>query len=128
MKLRSPLGRVLGLGAAGHGVLDWWRQRVTSVALVPLGVWLLVALSSLASFDHATVTAWIASGWTPVLLALFIVVAAQHSQLGLRVIIEDYVHHAGWKTATLLVVNFAHVLLAAAGLYAVLRLAVGAQS
>jgi succinate dehydrogenase / fumarate reductase, membrane anchor subunit len=128
VKLRSPLGRVLGLGAAGHGVHDWWRQRVTSIALVPLGVWLLVALSSLASFDHATVIAWIASGWTPVLLALFLVVGAQHSQLGLRVIIEDYVHHPALKTVTLLVVNFAHVLLAVAGLYAVLKLAVGAQA
>ena len=125
MKLRSPLGRVLGLGAAGHGVQDWWRQRVTSVALLPLGVWLLIALCSLRSFDHASVTAWIASGWTPVLLALFLVVAAQHSQLGLRVIIEDYVHHTGLRTATVLLVNFAHVLLAAAGLYAVLKLAVG---
>jgi len=127
VRLRSPLGRVLGLGAAGHGVHDWWRQRVTSIALVPLGVWLLVALSSLAAFDHATVVAWIASGWTPVLLALFIVVAAQHSQLGLRVIIEDYVHHAALKTGMLLLVNFAHVLFAAAALYAVLRLAIGAQ-
>jgi succinate dehydrogenase / fumarate reductase, membrane anchor subunit len=126
LRLRSPLGRVLGLGAAGHGVHDWWRQRVTSVALVPLGVWLLVALASLQSFDHATVTTWIASGWTPVLLALFLVVAAQHSQLGLRVIVEDYVHHAGLKTATLLILGFGHVMLAAAGLYALLKLAVGA--
>jgi len=127
VRLRSPLGRVLGLGAAGHGVHDWWRQRVTSIALVPLGVWLLVALSSLSSFDQASVVAWIASGWNPVLLALFLVVAAQHSQLGLRVIIEDYVHHAVLKTVTLLLVSFAHVLLAAAGLFAVLKLAVGAQ-
>ena len=127
MRLRSPLGRVLGHGASGHGVQDWWRQRVTSVALVPLAVWLLVALSSLPSFDHPTVAAWIASGWTPVLLALFLVVAAQHSQLGLRVIVEDYVHHAGLKTATLLVLSFAHVLLAAAGLFAIVKLAVGAR-
>jgi succinate dehydrogenase / fumarate reductase, membrane anchor subunit len=128
VKLRSPLGRVLGLGAAGHGTHDWWRQRVTSVALVPLGVWLLFALSSLPAFDHSTVTAWIASGWTPVLVALFIIVSAQHSQLGLRVIVEDYVHHAALKTATLLVLNFVHVLLAAAALYSVVKLAVGAQS
>jgi succinate dehydrogenase / fumarate reductase, membrane anchor subunit len=127
VRLRSPLGRVLGLGASGHGVHDWWRQRVTSVALVPLGVWLLAALSSLPSFDHAAVSGWIASGWNPVLLALFLVVAAQHSQLGLRVIVEDYVQHAGLKTATLLVVAFGHVLLTAAALYAVLKLAVGAQ-
>jgi succinate dehydrogenase / fumarate reductase membrane anchor subunit len=127
MRLRSPLGRVLGLGAAGHGVHDWWRQRVTSIALIPLGVWLLVALATLPSLDHATVTAWVASGWTPVLLGLFIIVAAQHSQLGLRVIVEDYVHHPALKTATLLVLSFAHVLLAAAALFAVLRLAVGTQ-
>jgi succinate dehydrogenase / fumarate reductase, membrane anchor subunit len=123
--LRSPLGRVLGRGAAGHGVQDWWQQRVTSVALAALGVWFLAALLGLPAFDHATIVRWIAGGWTPVLLALLVLTAARHSQLGLRVVVEDYVHADGVKTAALLVLTFVHVLLAAAGVFAILELALG---
>jgi len=124
--LRSPLGRVLGLGAARHGVHDWWRQRVSSVALVPLSVWFVASLLSQPALDHATVAGWIGSGWTPVLLALLVLTAAHHSQLGLRVIVEDYVHGAGAKVLALLAITFAHALLAAAGLFAILKLAFGA--
>lgn len=126
MNLRTPLGRVLGRGAAGHGVHDWWHQRVGSVALVPLGAWFVISLLALPSYEHAAVAVWIASGWTPVLLTLLVLTVAHHSQLGVRVIVEDYVRHAGAKAATLVVLTFAHVLLAAAGVFAVLKLAFGA--
>src|SRR5581483_12422377 len=66
--LRSPLGRVAGLGAARSGVHHWWLQRLTSIALVPLTVWFGVSLLSLPTLDHATVTGWMAQGWTAVLL------------------------------------------------------------
>src|SRR6185437_10588243 len=68
MSLRSPLGRVLGLGSAKEGVQHWWVQRLTSVALVPLGVWFTVSLLSLPSFEHTTVIAWMAQSWTSLLL------------------------------------------------------------
>jgi succinate dehydrogenase / fumarate reductase membrane anchor subunit len=98
---------------------------VSSVALVPLAVWLLVALATLPAFDHHTVATWVGSGWTPVWLFLFVLTAAHHSQLGIRVIIEDYVHAPSLKTLMLLVVMFAHVLLAIAGAAAILKLAYG---
>jgi succinate dehydrogenase / fumarate reductase, membrane anchor subunit len=124
MSLRSPLSQVLGAGSAKHGVRHWWLQRLTSVALVPLSIWLLVSLLSLPSFDHWVVSAWMAQSSSALLLILFVLVAAWHSQLGLQVIVEDYVHAAGAKTVTLVAISFAHVLLASAGVLAILRVAV----
>ena len=128
MSLRSPLGRVLGAGSAKRGVHDWWVQRLTSVALVPLSIWFVVSLLSLPSFDHGTVVAWMAQSPTALLLILLVLVGAWHSQLGVRVVVEDYVHGAGARTLTLVVLTFAHVLLAAAGVVAVLRVALGAAT
>jgi succinate dehydrogenase / fumarate reductase membrane anchor subunit len=123
MSLRSPLSAVLGRGSAKSGVHHWWIQRLTAVALVPLTIWLLSSLAQLQLADHAAVSAWIASGWNPVLLSLTVLTMCWHSLLGVQVVIEDYVHDHLIRTLTLLVLNFAHVLAAAAGIYAVLRIA-----
>ena len=128
MSLRSPLGRVLGAGAAHDGVRHWWRQRLTSIALVPLTVWFVVSLLALPSLGHATLVAWMSQSWTALLLILLVLTAAWHSQLGVRVVVEDYVHSTGARTLTLVVLGFAHVLLAAAGVFAVLRVAFGGTS
>jgi len=125
MSLRSPLGKVLGAGSAKQGVHDWWMQRLTSVALVPLSIWFVVSLLSLPSFGHATVVAWMGQSWTALLLILFVLVATWHSQLGVRVVVEDYVHGAGARTVTLVSVMFAHTLIGAAGVFAVLKVAFG---
>jgi succinate dehydrogenase / fumarate reductase, membrane anchor subunit len=124
MSLRSPLGRVLGTGSAKEGVQHWWLQRLTSIALVPLTVWFVVSLLSLPSLEHVTVISWMAQSWTALLLILFILVATWHSQLGVRVVVEDYVH-GGAKTLTLVVITFVHALVAAAGVFAVLKVAFG---
>ena len=128
MSLRSPLGRVLGTGSAKEGVQHWWAQRLTSIALVPLSIWFAVSLLSLPSFDHAIVAAWMSQSWTAVLLVLFVLVGAWHSQLGVRVVVEDYVHATGVRTLTLVVVTFAHALLAAAGVFAILKVAFGSAA
>jgi succinate dehydrogenase / fumarate reductase membrane anchor subunit len=128
MSLRSPLRRVLGLGAAKEGVQHWWLQRLTSVALVPLAIWFVVSLLALPSLGHATVVAWMSQSWTALLLIIFVLVAAWHSQLGVRVVVEDYVHDVGAKTLTLVLVSFAHVLIAVAGVFAVLKVAFGGAS
>ena len=119
MTLRTPLGQVLGTGAARQGVHHWWVQRLTSVALVPLSIWFLVSLLMLSSLDHATVNAWMAHGSTAWLLILFVLVATRHSQLGVAVVIEDYVR-GGLRTLALVISTFAHVLLASAGILAIL--------
>lgn len=125
MSLRSPLRRVLGAGSAKQGVHHWWLQRLTSVALVPLTVWFVVSLLALPSLDHGTVAAWERQGPTAVLLVLLVAVGTWHSQLGVRVVVEDYVASSGVRTLTLTLVAFAHALLAAAGIFAVLKVALG---
>jgi succinate dehydrogenase / fumarate reductase, membrane anchor subunit len=124
MSLRSPLGKVLGTGSAKEGVHHWWLQRLTSIALVPLTIWFVVSLLSLGSFGHVAVITWMAQSWTALLLVLFILVAAWHSQLGVRVVVEDYVH-GGSKTLTLVLITFIHAVVAAAGIFAVLKVAFG---
>ena len=59
--VRTPLARVRGLGAARHGVGDWWMQRVTAVALVPLTLWLVASIVALAGADYRTVANWMGS-------------------------------------------------------------------
>lgn len=123
MSLRSPLGVVLGRGSAGQGVAHWWAQRLSALALAPLTVWFLVALARLPLTDHAAVTIWIATGWNPVWLVLLLAALCWHSRLGVQVVIEDYVHAPAVKLAALLLNSAAHAVLAAAGIYALLRIA-----
>ena len=123
MSLRTPLGRVLNHGSARDGVSHWWVQRVTAVALAPLSVWLVLSLLDLPMRDYAAVTAWIASGLHPVLLALTVLLATWHGWLGLSNVIEDYVPRSGPRFLLLLLSTFVNGLLAASGVYAVLRIA-----
>jgi succinate dehydrogenase / fumarate reductase membrane anchor subunit len=125
MTLRSPLATVLGRGSAKEGVHHWRVQRLTSVALVPLTVWFVVSVLSLPSLDHATITAWLGRLWTAVFMILLVLTAAWHSQLGVRIVVEDYVHGHGAKALTLALVTFFHVVVAAAGVLAILKVALG---
>jgi len=123
--LRSPLAKVLGQGSAKEGVQHWWAQRLTSIALVPLTVWFVVSLLSLPSYDHTTIVAWMGQLWTAVFLILLVLAATWHSQLGVRVVVEDYVHGSGTKTLMLTLVTFFHVVVAVAGVLAILKVAFG---
>lgn len=125
MSLRSPLGRALGAGSAKEGVRHWWTQRLSAVALVPLAVWFVVSMLSLPSHDYATVTVWMGQGWTAVFLILFVLTAAWHSQHGVRVVVEDYVHNSGTKSLALALVTFFHAVVAVAGVFAILKVAFG---
>ena len=125
MSLRSPIGRALGLGAAKEGVSHWWSQRVTSVALVVLGLWFVSALLRMPTFQYEFVVAWIAMPLNAVLLLLLTGTLVYHSQLGVQVVVEDYVHHHGLKIATMMLLTFVHVAVAALAIFAVLRIAFG---
>jgi len=106
MSLQTPLARALGLGSAKEGVQHWWWQRLTAVALIPLGIWFVIAIVSLSGADHGTARAWMTAPLNMTLLIAFLGALLQHAQLGLQVVIEDYVHHEGSKLALLLVVKF----------------------
>lgn len=125
MSLRSPLGRVLGLGSAKDGTAHWWAQRVSAVALIPLALWFFFSLLALPNLDYGTVRTWLALPISGFLAMLLIAVLAYHSYLGTIVIVEDYVHAAGMKLFTLLLLRFLYVLAGGASLFAILRVAFG---
>ncbi len=126
MSLRSPLGRVLGLGSAKDGTGHWWAQRVTAIALIFLGLWFLISILLLDDLQFIAVSAWVGKPLNSILLVLTSATLAYHSKLGVQVVIEDYVHGQAIKILSLLTNNFAHVLLAAAAVYAVLKIGFGA--
>lgn len=125
MDLRTPLARARGLGSAKEGVNHWWAQRVTAIALVPLTLWFVVSLLTVLGEDYAEVIAWIGSPLNTVLLVTFLFSLYYHAYLGLQVVIEDYVHTEATKLATLLATKFLLILLGAAAILAVLRIAFG---
>lgn len=123
MSYRSPLGRARGLGSAKEGVGHWWMQRLTSVALVPLTVWLVVALALLGRADYATLLEWVAQPVVAVLLIVLIPILFYHSSLGIRVIAEDYIDTKWLELTIITIVNFIGILLAVASIFAVLKIA-----
>ncbi len=125
MSLRSPLGRVTGMGSAKEGTGHWWSQRVTAVALVPLALWFVFSLLSLPALDYDHVHAWAGVPISAFLAILLVATAAYHSYLGTVVIIEDYVTRAGTKVISLMLLRFAHVLVAGGAIFAILRIALG---
>jgi succinate dehydrogenase / fumarate reductase membrane anchor subunit len=125
MSLRSPLGRVLGLGSAKDGTAHWWAQRVTAVALIPLTLWFMISLLALPALDYDTVRAWLSVHFSGFLAALLVAVLAHHSYLGTSVVVEDYVHSAGTKLVSLLLLRFVHVLVGGLSIFAILRVAFG---
>ena len=126
MSLRTPLGRVLGLGSAKDGTEHWWGQRISAAALVLLGLWFAVSMAHLHVAHYEDVIAFIAMPLHTVLLILLSATLAYHSYLGVQVVIEDYVHAPGLKIASLTLSRFAHVLVAALSIYAVLRIGITA--
>jgi len=87
----TPLGKVRGLGSAGHGGQHWLEERFTSVSLVFLSLWLLFSLLMLPVLDHGTLTEWLGSAWGAIPMALFVITAFKHGLDGLKVVVDDYV-------------------------------------
>lgn len=125
MHIRSPLARARGLGAAKDGTGHWWAQRVSALALIPLTFWFVVSLASHTGGGYAATLVWVSSPVTVVLLSIYLAVAFYHSQLGLQVVVEDYVHHEWLKMGTLILLQFANVVLAVAAIFSVLWIALG---
>jgi len=123
MSSGTPLGQVLGHGSAKSGTGHWWAQRLSAVALLPLGLWFIFALASRGDLSRAAWLAFIALPWHAVALALFLLALLYHSYLGVQVVVEDYVHDRPLKVATLIMSGFVHATAAAAGLFAILRIA-----
>lgn len=122
---RNPVGRVIGYGSARSGLSIWMRERLTGVALVPLGLWFVLAMAGLAGSSYEEVRAWLGRPWNTTLMLLTVAVAFWHARMGVQVIIEDYVHEELWKGAALLLNLFVHALLGTACVVAVLKVSLG---
>jgi len=128
MSLKSPVGRVLGLGSAGAGTEHWLGQRLSAVALVPLTIWFTVSLLGLPSLDYWAVAAWASVTLHAILLLLLVLAMLYHSALGVQVIAEDYVHGRTAKLVVLGILRLAHIALGVAAVYAVLVVGQGASA
>ena len=123
--LRTPLARARGLGSARDGLHHWWAQRLTAIALIPLVVWFAISLVMLSGADYDAARAWIGSPLVMVLLILTITVGLHHGQLGLQVVIEDYIHGDGKKLVLIVAVRFVAVVFGLAAIVAILRIGLG---
>jgi len=120
MSLRTPLANVKGLGSAKEGAHHWWMQNLTSIALIPLTLWLAYSIASFGGMSYEEITAWMQSPLVSVSLALLVVVMIYHAQLGIQVIIEDYV--GGWlRIASLIMLNFTCIALIFLALFSIIK-------
>ena len=120
---RTPLSRARGLGSAKHGVGHWIGERVSSVALVPLSLWTIWAAVVIAPGGYAGAVAFLSSPVNAVLAILAMVASFFHMHLGMRVIIEDYIHKPGTKIVLLLLNAGVCALVGAIGVFCLLKTA-----
>lgn len=125
MNMRTPVKDAHGLGSAKDGVHHWWLQRVTAVALVPLVLWFAFSLAVHAGSGYEGMRAWIGSPFTAGAVILLVATAFYHAQLGLQVVLEDYVGNKAWQIASIVAVKFVAAVLALTGILAVLSIAFG---
>ena len=122
---RTPLKNARGLGSAKSGTVHFIHQRLTATALVALTLWFLCFVLSLMGADYVTATAAVAKPWNAIALVGFLVAMFWHAQLGLQVVIEDYVHARGMLFVLQLAVKFLCFLGGAASALAILKIALG---
>ena len=126
MEFRSTLSKVRGHGlSTGGGVAHWWAQRMTAIALVPLALWFIISSITLTGADYATFIQWIKTGGNSVLLILLTATMYHHGQLGLQVIIEDYIQNKAMHFTALIVVKLGSLFLAVYTVFSIVRLALG---
>lgn len=125
MSIRTPLARVRGLGSARSGTEHWWRQRLTAIANLPLSLLVVGFIVCHLGASRAEIVTSLHNPATAIGLGLAVISFSWHMKLGLQVVIEDYIHGAAMKFAALLLNSFAAAALAAAALYAILKMSLG---
>jgi succinate dehydrogenase / fumarate reductase membrane anchor subunit len=125
VSMRTPLARAKGLGAAGHGAEHWFVHRMTAVSNIPLIVAFVIIVASLAFRPWADAVRVVSHPLVALLLILCVVSVTNHMRMGMQIIIEDYVHDKGLKIAAVIANNFYAVVIAAACLWAILKISFG---
>jgi succinate dehydrogenase / fumarate reductase, membrane anchor subunit len=121
----SIFRRVSHLGSARTGLQEWRLQRLTAIALIPLGLYFAASIVQLATSDRMTAAAWLASPVPALLVILFVLAGLAHALVGLRSVFADYVHRRATLVAANLIVRAATILLAGASILAVLKIFLG---
>jgi succinate dehydrogenase / fumarate reductase membrane anchor subunit len=121
--LETPLHKVQGLGASHTGTGHFWRERVTSVALVPLSLWFAYAVLGLVGTNEVAIVSFLAHPWNAILMGLFVVISFYHLSLGLQQILDDYVHTPGTKLFLRLTVTVVWIVASLIGVFALVRIA-----
>ncbi|MGL4239930.1 MAG: succinate dehydrogenase, hydrophobic membrane anchor protein [Beijerinckiaceae bacterium] len=121
--MRTPMAKVRGLGSAKSGTEHFFRQRVTALANVPLAIAFVIIITMLLGAPHAVFVGTMKSPLIALVILLFVVSGTIHMRLGMQVIIEDYVHEEGRKIALLIANTFFAIVIAAACVFAVLKMA-----
>lgn len=122
--MRTILGRARGSGSARAGLDHWRAQRLTALALLPLTIYFVISVLVLLGADQATMIAYMHKPWNAVLFLSLIASLFYHLQLGLQVVIEDYVHDSTKRVAALLAVRGLVIVFGVLAGYAVLKLAI----
>lgn len=125
VSMRTPLARVKGLGAAGHGAEHWWVHRMTAVSNIPLIIAFTIIVARIAGRPYEDAVAVVSHPLVAILLVLAVVSVTNHMRMGMQIIIEDYVHDKGWKIAALIANTFYAVVIAVACLYGLLKVGLG---
>lgn len=120
----TPLSKVKGLGSAKEGTTHFWHQRLTALVLIPLVLWFGFSIAAMP-VDHATLSDWVAHPVVTIALILLVLATFYHSQLGLQIIIEDYVSTHSIRTASIILVNFLCLLFAIIGVVSILKISLG---
>ena len=123
--MRTPLSRVRYLGASHSGTGDFWRQRLTAVAMLLLILPVIVIVLMMLGSNQAGAKVTLGSPLVAIIMLLFIVASAWHMKIGMQVVIEDYVHSEMVKLAAIMANNFFSVAVALASIYAILKLSSG---
>jgi len=123
--MATPLGKVRGLGSARRGTETFWLQRITALANVPLVIFLIVSIASHVGADYTTVRAYLAQPLVALAMLALVISASMHMRIGLKEIIEDYVHGEGLKIAALVLTTFFAVGVGLACTLALVKISLG---
>ena len=123
--MRTPMARVRGLGAAHSGTKDFWRQRLTALALVLLFIPVLVIIMMLLGRNHAAAAQILGSPLVAIIMILFVIASSWHMKIGMQVVLEDYVHDEKIKLAAVIANNFFAAAVGLASIYAIIKLSSG---
>lgn len=123
--LRSPLAKAKNWGTSADASNDFWAQRLTALALVPLVLWFCFSIAFLPEVSYSVVVSWLQSPFNAIMMILIVIISFKHTQMGMQVIFEDYISRHAIRITAILLVKFLSYFLMALGVYSIVKVALG---